>query len=226
VTGFLADPSLELFQGTTRLAANDDWNSADLALHTGAGAFAFPLNSRDAALAAPLAPGSYTVLLRPAAASGATGIALVEVFELGPAGSGRLINLSTRAFVGTGEDILIPGIVLGSGAADAPNLPRPLLVRAVGPGLADFGVNGTLARPQVRVLRADGTVRAENIGWQAAANREAVVAVSARVGAFPLAPTRADSALLLALEAAPYTIQVSGADGGSGIVLVEVYEVP
>ncbi|MBL9211419.1 MAG: endonuclease [Opitutaceae bacterium] len=226
VTGFLADPSLELFQGAARLAGNDDWNSADLALHTGAGAFAFPLQSRDAALATTLAPGSYTVQLRPAGPGGATGIALVEVFELGPAGTGRLINLSTRATVGTGQDILIPGVVVGAESPAAANAPRPLLVRAVGPGLADFGVNGPLARPLVRVLRANGTVIAENIGWQAAPNRDALVTASARVGAFPLAANRADSALLLTLEPAAYTIQVSGADGGSGIALVEVYDVP
>ena len=88
------------------------------------------------------------------------------------------------------------------------------------PGLADFGVNGALARPLLRVLRANGMVLAENIGWQAAPNRDAVVAASVRVGAFPLASNRADSALLLTLEAAAYTIQVSGADGGSGIALV------
>ncbi len=137
-----------------------------------------------------------------------------------------IVSVSTRAFVGTGQDILIPGVVVGADSPVAANAPRPLLVRAVGPGLADFGVNGTLARPLVRVLRANGTVIAENIGWQAAANREAVVTASTRVGAFPLASNRADSALLLALEAAAYTIQVSGAEGGSGIVLVEVYEVP
>jgi hypothetical protein len=88
----------------------------------------------------------------------------------------------------------------------------------------DFGVNGVLARPHVKVLRADGAVIAENIGWQATAGRDAVVAAGARAGAFPLALNRADSALLLALEPAPYTIQVSGADGGSGVALVEVYD--
>jgi len=230
VAGFLNDPSLELFQGGTRLAANDDWNVGDAPLHRSAGAFAFPANSKDAALTSTLAPGGYTVQLRPAGASPAAGIALVEVFELTaselPAGSGRVINLSTRAFVGTGQDILIPGIVLDADPSVATSRARPLLVRAVGPGLADFNVTGVLARPQVKVLRADGTVIAENIGWQAAANRDTVVAASARVGAFPLAANRADSALLLALEPGPYTIQVSGADGGSGIVLVEVYEVP
>jgi hypothetical protein len=101
-----------------------------------------------------------------------------------------------------------------------------VLLRAIGPGLADFGVSGFLARPRVRVLYPDGQVAAENTGWQAAADGEVLVAATARVGAFPLRRDRADSALLLSLSPIAYTIQVSGADGGSGVALVEVYEVP
>ena len=67
---------------------------------------------------------------------------------------------------------------------------------------------------------------AENIGWQSAASQEALIAATARVGAFPLSAARADSAVLISLRAVPYTIHVSGADGGSGIALVEIYEVP
>lgn len=230
VAGFLPDPSVELFQGGTRLDGNDDWNPVDAPRHALAGAFAFAPGSKDAALVASLPPGSYTVWLRPGGTGPAAGLALVEVFELGdvspPAGSSRLVNLATRAFVGTGQDILIPGIVIGSESGGGPGAVRPLLVRAVGPGLVDFGVAGVLDRPHVQILRPDGAVVAENIGWQSAADRAAVVAATARIGAFPLGPNRADSALLLALEPAAYTIQVSGADGGRGVVLVEVYEVP
>jgi len=224
---FLPDPQLELFQGASRLAVNDDWNAADADRHARAGAFPFATGSRDAALVATLAPGAYTVLLRPAGVGAATGVGLVEVFELTepgePDGATRLANLSTRALVGTGQNILIPGLVLRS---DGDASPRPLLVRAVGPGLAEFGVGGVLARPQLRILDAGRVVLAENIGWQSAPERSALLAASAAVGAFPLAANRADSALLLALPPGAYTLQVSGADGGSGIVLVEVYAVP
>jgi hypothetical protein len=78
----------------------------------------------------------------------------------------------------------------------------------------------------LKVMRADGSVVAENTGWQGAAHREALVAAAARIGAFPLAAHRADSALLLALLPQAYTIQVSGADGATGVALVEVYAVP
>lgn len=231
VTGALADPKIEVFQAAAKIAENDDWPAGDAAVHVGAGAFAFAPGSKDAALVASLAPGAYTVKLGPAAsATTQTGVGLVEVFELAPAASAttgtRLINLSTRAFVGTGQDILIPGLVVGPRTIAPVPTSRLVLIRAVGPGLADFGVTGTLERPHLKVVLSTGVVTAENIGWQSVSNREALIAASARVGAFPLSLTRADSALLLSLERAAHTIQVSGADGGSGIALVEVYEVP
>lgn len=231
VTGALADPLLEVFHGQTRIAANDDWPAGDAAAHSGAGAFAFAAGSQDAALVTTLPPGAYTVQISPATKSPATsGVGLVEVFELGaqtaPTTPNRLVNLSTRAFVGAGQDILIPGVVVGPPAVSGVNSTRLVLVRAVGPGLRDFGVSGTLARPRVTVLDRNGAVAGENIGWQSTRHPDALVAATGRVGAFPLNATRADSALLLALSPLPYTIQVSGADGGTGVALVEVYEVP
>jgi endonuclease I len=231
VTDVLADPKIELYQAATKLAENDDWPAADAARHASAGAFAFPPGSKDAGLVTSLAPGAYTVKLGPATSTTSpTGVGLVEVFELAPATSDpttpRLVNLSTRAFVGTGQNILIPGVVVGPSPPLLPQDHRLVLIRAVGPGLVDFGVSGALQQPHLKIVRSDGSVVGDVIGWQSTANRDALVAASARVGAFPLSLTRADSALLLALDRTDYTIQVSGADGGSGIALVEVYEVP
>jgi hypothetical protein len=230
VVGALGDPVLTLFRGAAKLAENDNWSLADRAIHAGAGAFEFAPDSKDAALVQTLAPGAYTVHLGPSATSVAqTGIGLVEVFELGPTANGtaaRLINLSTRAFVGSGQNILIPGIVVGPSSSSVENVSRAVLIRAVGPGLADFGVSGFLERPQLKVVSGGGIVASENVGWQATADRAALIAATMRVGAFPLSLTRADSALLVSLSPVPYTIQVSGADGGSGVALVEVYEVP
>ena len=214
-----------------KLAENDDWNAADAPIHAGAGAFAFPAGSKDAALIQTLPPGPYTVHLRSSPNSAAqTGIGLVEIFELGESTaattSTRLVNLSTRARVGTGQDILIPGIVVGPPGVNNANVSRGVLIRAVGPGLADFGVNGTLQYPRIKVVFGNGVVAAENIGWQSAANQAALIAATTRVGAFPLGANRADSALLLSLIPMPYTVQVSGADGGTGVALVEIYEVP
>jgi hypothetical protein len=230
VTGALADPALELYQGRDLVAGNDDWPAADAETHAAAGAFAFAPGSKDAALVQTLPPGAYTVHLGPAGGGSANGIGLVEVFELATSSAGttppHLINLSTRAFVGTGQNILIPGFVIGPAGGASANVRRAVLIRAVGPGLADFNVSGFLERPEVKVVLADGSVVAGNVGWQSAANRDALVAATARVGAFPLDPARADSALMVALDPVAYGIQVSGADGGSGYALVEIYEVP
>jgi hypothetical protein len=229
VTGTLADPRIELYRGTARIAENDDWLAGDAPTHVAASAFPFPPGSKDAALLVTLAPGPYTVHLGAGGTPAATGIGLVEVFEVDgtvPAPATRLINLSTRAWVGSGDNILIPGIVVGSPGGNGETANRTVVIRAVGPGLADFGVSGFLERPQLKVVISDGTVVAENIGWQGVANRDALVAATARVGAFPLSATRADSALLMSLLPVPYSIQVSGAEGGTGIALVEVYEVP
>jgi endonuclease I len=230
VSGPLSDPRIEVYRGTAKVAENDDWVAADAATHAAAGAFAFLPGSKDAAIVQLLAPGAYTVHLGPSANGPQTGIGLVEVFELAtlvsPMPGPRLINLSTRAFVGSGQDILIPGLVVGSPEMDNATPSRAVLIRAIGPGLAEFGVSGVLARPQLKVVFSNGVVAAENIGWQSTPNRDALIAASARVGAFPLSLTRADSAVFVSLAPLPYTIQVSGADGGSGIALVEVYEVP
>ncbi|MGH7945671.1 MAG: endonuclease [Opitutaceae bacterium] len=231
VNSALPDPALELFRGTAKLAENDDWLAADSAAHAAAGAFVFPTGSKDAAFIQTLAPGAYTVHLGASPnTTTRTGIGLIEVFELTPpapaASTTRLINLSTRAFVGAGQDILIPGVVVGPPGVNNGNSLRTVLIRAVGPGLADFDIAGFLTRPQLKVILGDGTVVAENIGWQSAAHREALLVATARVGAFPLSATRADSAVLVSLMPVPYTIQVSGADGGSGVALIEVYEVP
>ncbi len=230
VTNALADPKIQLYQGTLLLAENDDWSFTEATIHQAAGAFQFTAGSKDASLVRTLAPGSYTVHLNRASQSPTgAGVGLVEVFELNGGAvttSARLINLSTRAFVGTGEAILIPGIVIGPLSATSANGTRLVLIRAVGPGLADFDVRGTLERPRVRVLSANGTVMAENAGWQSAGDQVALVAATRRSGAFPLQANRADSALLIPLPAVPHTIQVSGADGGTGVSLVEVYEVP
>jgi len=230
VANALSDPTIQLYQGALLIAGNDDWSPTEATIHQSAGAFRFTSGSKDASLVRTLSPGSYTVHLNRAPQSPpSAGVGLVEVFELnGNAATtaARLINLSTRAFVGTGENILIPGIVIGPLSTTSASGTRLVLIRAVGPGLVDFAVRGLLERPRIRVVSANGTVIAENTGWQSAGDPAALVTATRRAGAFPLQANRADSALLIPLLAVPHTIQVSGADGGTGVALVEVYEVP
>jgi dienelactone hydrolase len=133
----------------------------------------------------------------------------------------RLVNLSVRARVETGDGVLITGFVLGAGQA------RSVLIRAVGPtlGAEPFSVPEVLARPELALFRGSQRLAA-NAGWGSAANGDAIRQAAARVGAFALPAGSLDSALLVSLSAGAYTVQVSGAAGARGIALVEVYEVP
>ncbi len=127
-----------------------------------------------------------------------------------------LANLSTRGLVST-EAALIGGVVI------PPEWSRTLLIRAVGPGLAAFGVSTPLAQPTLRLRDASGRLLATEAGWGGAA-RSAVGDASAAVGAFPL--VAADAALLLTLPPGAYTVEVAAVGSARGEALLEVYDVP
>ncbi len=226
--GALGDPRLELFRGTAKVAENDDWSAdpgaaARLAGAGGrVGAFALVAGSRDAALLANLGAGGYSVQV--AGAGGATGIALAEIYDADTDGflSGtRLANLSARARVGLGGEMLVAGFsIVGLSG-------HLVLVRAVGPALARFGVEGVLADPKLEVFRG-AAVLAANDNWSSQGEEGGATAVetaAGRAGAFALERTSRDAALLLLLSPGSYTAQVSGVGGTTGVALVEVYEV-
>jgi hypothetical protein len=180
------------------------------------GAFSLLASSLDSALLENLGPGSYTAEV--VGAGGGSGIALAEIYDadLGLTPS-RLTNASARTAVGSGLNAPLVGFVLnGSGT-------EQLLVRAVGPGLAQFGVTGALANPVLTIYDANQNTIATNSGWGGAA---ALATAFSRVGAFALQPTSADSALLISLPSGSYTAQVTGLGGASGVALIELYEVP
>lgn len=132
--------------------------------------------------------------------------------------SGRLINLSTRAQVGTGDAVLIPGLVIGGDG------PVTLLVRAIGPGLAQFQVSNPLADPILELRRGDHLI-ATNDNWSAdPLAAVAIAAAGAGTGAFTLAPGSADAALLVTVPPGNYTVVIRGAGETSGVALAEVYE--
>ncbi len=216
----LAHPTLTLFKGTQVIATNTGWgtaaNASDVAAAaTQAGAFALPAGSADSAVLMRLAPGDYTA--RASAADGGSGVALVEAYEVEPDGS-RFANVSTRAFVGTGASVLIPGLVVTGPTA------RTFLIRGIGPGLADFGLTGLLARPSL-VLMREATPIAANERWETAADPAALTTAAQQSGAFALKSGNADSALLVTLEPGAYTVIISGVNNTTGNCLVEIYEV-
>ena len=220
VGGVLADPQVSLVSGAGTMASNDNWLAADGATMTGAGAFALAAGSKDAALVASLAPGSYTAPVT--ATDGGRGVALLEVYDASataPAQTSALVNASTRAYVGTGDSVLIPGFVIsGTGSLR-------LLIRAVGPTLAGFGVSGVLADPTIMLYRGT-TVLAANDNWSSATNAAEIAATAATVGAFPLPIGSKDAAVVVVLPAGSYSAVVSGVGATTGTALVELYVAP
>jgi len=221
----LANPVLQLTRSDgTVLLANDGWRGDPViaAAAASAGAFALPAGSSDAAMVVTLPAGAYTALVT--GGNGATGVALVEVYDLDTAAASRLINISTRAQAATGARSLIAGFaVAGPGACNA-------LIRAVGPSLtafdpADLGPTVVLADPQLALQALGGPVMATNDDWHSDQGA-AIAAAAAAVNAFPLGTGSKDAALLSALRPGAYTPIVTGKDGVAGLALVEVYETP
>lgn len=225
VTGVLAQPTISLFDSTnTSVATNTGWSTgtsantaAIVAASAQVGAFALPSGSADSAMLASLLPGQYSVELTGVGST--TGIGLVEVYETNTQDAAQLINISTRGEVGTGGNILIAGFVVQG------SQPAKVLVRAVGPTLNNFGVTGFLTDPVLTVFDSSDTAIATNTGWETGSDPSEVTTVSQSVGAFSLIAGSADSALVLTLQPGNYSMQVTGANGTTGIALAEVYQV-
>jgi len=221
VAGVLAQPTLSVYNGSTLIAANSGWGTSASPEQISAtaaqvGAFAFTAGSADCALIVNLTAGSYTVQI--SGLNNSTGVALAEVYEVSSTGT-RLVNISTRAMVGTGGNILIPGFVIsGQGTEE-------LLVRADGPSLTQFSVSGVLAQTTLGIYNG-ATLIASNTGWGTSASAVQIAAVAAQVGAFAFSTDSGDSAQIVNLAAGGYTIQISGVSNTTGVALAEVYEVP
>ncbi|MBS0657940.1 MAG: delta-60 repeat domain-containing protein [Verrucomicrobia bacterium] len=215
VTRPLADPSLTLFDAAGRaLASNDSWQQSQAAEISATGLA--PGDQRECALLVSLPSGAYTAVVRGAGAE--TGVAIVEIYDLDyPAGGGasaaHLANLSTRARVESGENVAIGGLAVRG------TLPRRVLLRALGPSLAAFGVTEPLRDPELTVVDEAGRTIAANDNW--------ATTQAAAIAATGLSPSQAsESAILLELPAGNYTALVRSHDGTPGIALIEAYELP
>ncbi|MSU47851.1 MAG: DUF1800 family protein [Opitutus sp.] len=218
ITGALADPQLQLFNSSGVLVlANDNWSTDDLTTMNSVGAFALTPGSRDAALVATLSPGAYTAQI--SGVNNAVGVAIIEIYDV--TGSARLMNISTRALVGSGGNTFFSGLVVASGGGA-----RRVLVRAAGPSLGALGVGGALADPSIAILDAAGRQIAggANDNWDAGGAGPTLTAAFGQAGAFPFAAGSRDSAMLVDLMPGNYTIQVNGVAGATGAALVELYD--
>jgi hypothetical protein len=209
VADSLQNPTLELYPGGGGLiAANNDWPDNSNAAEIVATGLA-PLNPKESALLLPVAPGNYTAVLRGIGDS--TGIGLVEVYDLDTDGPAKVVNISTRGFVLTDDNVMIGGIIITG------NDPSQLVLRGIGPSLGNFGVPNPLADPFLQLHDGNGVMIDFNNNW-----RDTQEAALQQTG---LAPgNNLESAILISLSPGNYTAIVKGADGGIGNGLVEVYK--
>lgn len=225
VSGTLAAPVLTLLDSrATAIATNTGWSTTNAAAiaSTAARVSAFPFasGSADSALLATLSPGEYTVQV--AGAGNATGLCLVEVYDtdtLANTGS-QAVNISTRGLSGSGAAKMIAGFIL-EGAAT-----RRVLIRAVGPGLAPFGVSGTLAAPTIELFNGRGLRHATAGEWGLQPNADEIRGAFDSAGAFKLADGSKDAAMVIALPPGNWTVQVGTPETASGVALIEVYALP
>jgi uncharacterized delta-60 repeat protein len=208
----LADPMLSLFDHTGALiAVNDNWKSTQQAQIQATGLA--PPNNLDAAILISLSPGAYTAFLQGKAMG--TGIGLAEVYDVDPSANAQPTNLSARAFVGTGNDVLIGGTIIGGNTGSL----QRVLVRALGPSLASAGITSTLANPTLSLRDANGNVIANNDNW-----KDSQPAAIAATGMAP--PSDDESAILGLLAPGNYTAIVAGKNGTTGVALLEFYSLP
>jgi uncharacterized delta-60 repeat protein len=208
----LADPTLYLFDHTGALiAANDNWKDTQQTQIQATGLA--PANDLEPAILVALSPGAYTTFLQGKAMT--TGIALAQVYDVDPNVNAQPTNLSARAFVGTGNDVLIGGTIIGGTAGSL----QRVLVRALGPSLASAGVATPLANPTLSLRDANGNVIANNDNW-----KDSQQADIAETGKAP--SNDHESAILALLAPGNYTAIVAGKNGTTGVALVEFYSVP
>ena len=215
VPGALPDPTLELFQGSTLLMSNDDWQSSSQQAEIEASGFA-PGNTAESAIIRTLTPGQgYTAIVR--GKNGATGVGVVEVYDLDHAPGSKLANISTRGFVDVDDNVMIAGIIVGPGNATS----ATILARALGPTLSDLGVPGALADPTLDLVNSSGTVVRSNNNWKDdPLQRSAIEAAG-------LAPSHDEEAALVeTVTPGAYTVIVRGINRTAGVGLVEVYHIP
>ena len=214
IPGALGDSVIELHDGNNNLiASNDDWFTSNDAA-TISSYHRDPPNSIESALLVTLNPGNYTAIMRSFSSAqqpAQSGVALFEVYDLGNSTS-RLGNVSTRGNAGTGDSILIGGLIVGGNTA------KPVTIRALGPSLTQFGVTGVLADPSLQLRDGNGNLVEANNDWQQSPEAATIIAHGK-------APSNAkESAMAPTLSPGNYTALVTGVGGTTGAALVEVYD--
>ena len=207
----LADPTLELHgPGSFTTVSNNNWRDTQEAQIQATGLA--PSNDLEAAIDATLAPGNYTAIVR--GNGPGRGIALVEVYDVQTGVNSKLANISTRALVGTDSNVVIAGFILGNNQGD-----DRVVVRGLGPSLSAFGVPNPLQDPTLELRNQNGTLLRSNNDWVDDPFQAQEITTAG------LAPSNSkESAMAETLAPGLYTVILAGANGGTGVGLVEVYD--
>jgi len=207
IQGALQDPVLELHYPSGTVLTNDNWKDTrpDAIQATGLA----PTDDRESAFTYNLPPGSYTVVMK--GKNNTTGIGLVEVYDIDQTSFSDLANLSTRGFVGSGDNVMIGGFIVGGGNGAA-----RVMIRAIGPSLAAAGISNPLQNPTLTLRDGNGALLNSNNDWLDDNGTE--------IYETGIAPNNtAESAIVMTLPAGHYTAVLAGANGGTGVGLVEFY---
>ena len=234
IGGPLATPQLTLDgAGSVTLGANTVWGGSTALANvmSAVGAFTLPATSADSALYQSLPVGAYSSEV--SGVGGSTGVALDEIYDADTGTTtpaAQLANISSRASVGTGSNVLEAGFVIVG------NTSMTVLVRGIGPGLAAYGLSGLLATPQLTLFDSSNNPVATNTGWGnasvtgsstvGATVTGATASIFTSVGAFALTSGSTDCAMVVTLPPGIYTAELSGVNSTSGVGMVEIYQVP
>ncbi len=206
VSGALADPVLELHEPDGTVITNDNWKDTQESAITATNLA--PSNDLESAIVATLDPGLYTAIVT--GNNSTTGVALVEAYDLDQTVDSQLANISTRGLVQTGDNVMIGGFIVGGNTGT-------VALRAIGPSLAAAGIADPLADPLLELHNSNGDIVDSNDNWMDSPDKQTFVDDG-------LAPTNdKESVVLGALVPGGYTAIVRGADGGTGVGLIEAY---
>jgi hypothetical protein len=218
VSSALPDTTLELRDSNGKVYTNDNWRTPDPG-QPGQEAEIIattvpPTDNLESALIATVPPGNTTAIVR--GKSGATGIGLVEVYDIDTASAAQVVNISTRGRVETDNDVMIGGVIVFS-----PN-PARVIVRALGPSLANAGLQNALQDPQLELYDGNGRLIVSNDDWKVRDSSQ--TSQQAEIEETTIPPTDpGESALRATLDPGNYTALVRGKDRTTGLALVEVY---
>jgi hypothetical protein len=222
----LANPTLELHDGTGALiASNDNWRTTIIGgiitsdqvrdiLRSGHA----PRDGRESAIIAELPAGNYTAIVR--GVNDTTGVALVDVYDLTPDSNSILANISTRSFVQTGDNVMIGGFIVQGGQ------PKSVILRAIGPELTQYGVPDAMVNPTLELYDANGALIASNDNWRTTIIGGVITSDQRgdiRNSGYAPGDGR-ESAIIADLPPGNYTAIVRGVNNTPGVALVEVYD--